>query len=154
MKAGSTIQVRSYTRKAKNGKSYTVKGYTRRHTPKGMKGKPVVASSASPNKPAPGDEFEQKKQQRVLTPEEKAHIAEWDKARREADALRQRYKGKSWNQIQELEAKRKAAKTAAKQKVVRKKGELHPKVKDFFDRVNQRLDRKLAKIDRRMKKYE
>lgn len=153
MKAGSTIQVKSYTRKSKNGKSYTVKGYTRKHTPKGTKGKPVVASSANPNKPAPGAEFEQKKQQRVLTPEEKARIAEWDKSRMEADALRQRYKGKTWSQIQELEAKRKAAEMAAKQKVVRKKGELHPKVKNFFDRVNRRLDKKLAKIDLQMKKY-
>ena len=153
MKAGSTIQVRSYTRKAKNGKSYTVKGYTRKHTPKGMKGKPVEVSSANPNKPAPGVELEQKKQQRVLTPEEKARVAEWDKSRMEADALRQKYPGKSWGQIQELEAIRKTAE-AAKRKAVRRKGELSPKVKGFFDRINSRLDRKLAKIDQRLKKYE
>lgn len=153
MKAGSTIQVRSYTRKTKNGKSYTVKGYTRKHTPKGMKGKPIEASSANPNKPAPGVEFEQKKQQRVLTPEQKARIAEFDKARMEADALRQRYKGKTWSQIQELEAKRKAAEAMAKKKPVRKKGELSLKVKNFFNKVNARLDRRLARIDLKMSKY-
>ena len=153
MKAGSTIQVKSYTRKTKSGKSYTVKGYTRKHTPKGMKGKPVEASSANPNKPAPGAEFEQKKQQRVLTTEEKARIAEFDKAAMEADALRQKYPGKTWSQIQALEAKRKAAEAMAKKKPVRKKGELHPKVKNFFDRVNARLDRRLARIDRKMEKY-
>lgn len=143
MKAGSTIQVRSYTRKSRSGKSYTVKGYTRKHTPKGMKGKAIETSTAISNKPAPGAELEQKKQRRLITPEEKARIAEWNKAAMEADALRQKYPGKRWSQIQELEAKRKAAEKKATRKKF--KGSI-------FDRLNARLDKRLAKIDQLLKK--
>lgn len=89
------VKVRSYTRKGKNGKTYTVKAHTRKAR-KGASLQVDVTSASS--KPQAGEELKAKRMSRQ-------EALEFEKARKEAEELRAKYPGMTWKQIQEHEAK-------------------------------------------------
>lgn len=73
------VSIKPHTRKSKNGKSYQVKGYTRRVGRKGVRS-PKKGKST----PNAGEEFEQVKEKPYYASMSAEEIAAWDDAARKA----------------------------------------------------------------------
>ena len=145
------VKVRAYTRKSRSGKIVKVKEHSRKGSKK-MSASKVTADGFKEIEPGfyvkrwddglneklgPGVEYKQKKENKKdkspqLTDEQMAEMRKtWEKSHRR-------------NVPQFVKDREQAqAATVKPQK----------KRKSFFDRINARLDRRLAKIDQQMEKY-
>ena len=118
------VSIKAHTRRSKNGKSYQVKGYTRRvgrkgvHSPK--KGKPT---------PNAGEEFEQVKEKPYYTTMSAEEIAAWDDAARKASLS---YYGRSKDK-----GKRKKETLPVEKPGKKKRG--------FLERLEKKLQRYIKK---------
>lgn len=78
--AVTEVSIKPHTRKSKNGKSYQVKGYTRRVGKKGVHS----SKNGKGSTPNAGEEFEQVKEKPYYTTMSAEEIAAWDDAARKA----------------------------------------------------------------------